>query len=43
MVEDEVTASFARISTFSLPGMPICEGTHINSIALWVEVMIFWI
>ena len=39
--EDEVIASFASISTFSFPGMPVCEGTHMNSIALWVDVMIF--
>jgi len=41
MVEDEVEviASFASISTFSFPGMPVCEGTLMNLIALWVDVI----
>jgi len=41
--EAEVIATFARISTFSFPGMPVCEGTHMNSIVLWVDVMMLWI
>jgi len=41
--EDEVIASFASISTFSFPGMPVCEGTHMNSITLWVDVMMLCI
>lgn len=45
MVKDEVKviASFASISTFSFPGIPICEGTHMNLIALWVKVLMLWI
>ena len=37
--EVEVIVSFARISAFSFPRMPVCEGTHMNSITLWVEMM----
>jgi len=45
MVEDKVKviASFASVSTFTFPGMPVCEGTHMNSIALWVDVIMLWI
>lgn len=41
--EDEAIVSFASVSTFSFPGLPICEGTHMNLSAFWVEVMILWI
>lgn len=43
IADDEEVASFANVSTFSFPGIPMWEGTHMNDIDLFVSDISFCI